>query len=150
MKYPTKTRPLPYSNKSIDLFHPAICKEFEITIPENEYKFDPNRKWKMDYAWPIVKLFVEIEGGVWTKGRHTRGSGFIKDMEKYNRAAEMGWRLLRYQPPQGKRVVLKPKEYYQIKSALWFSLLAENSNTKAAEIANTERQGGNESETPKP
>jgi hypothetical protein len=41
---------------------------------------------------------LEVEGGVWTGGRHTRGAGFLKDVEKYNRAAVLGWRLLRVTP----------------------------------------------------
>jgi very-short-patch-repair endonuclease len=63
-----------------------------------EFKFHPMRKWRFDFAWPEKRVAVEIEGGVWTRGRHTRGSGYIGDMEKYNSAVEMGWRVLRYQP----------------------------------------------------
>lgn len=66
--------------------------------PESEYRFHPTRKWRFDYAFPDHKIAVEIEGGVWVQGRHTRGSGFVKDMEKYNAAAELGWRVLRYSP----------------------------------------------------
>jgi hypothetical protein len=40
---------------------------------------------------------IEIEGAVWTNGRHTRGSGFVKDMEKYNTATAMGFKLIRIQ-----------------------------------------------------
>lgn len=41
---------------------------------------------------------LEVEGGVFTGGRHTRGGGFVGDMEKYNTATIMGWRILRVQP----------------------------------------------------
>lgn len=61
-----------------------------------EYKFDDKRKWRFDFAYPDLKLAIEAEGGVWSRGRHTRGSGYIKDCEKYNRAAVMGWTVLRY------------------------------------------------------
>lgn len=60
-----------------------------------EHRFFPERKWRFDIAWLPEKLAVEVEGGVWTGGRHTRGSGFVKDCEKYNAAALEGWRVLR-------------------------------------------------------
>lgn len=68
--------------------------------PETEYRFDPKRRWRFDFAWPTHLLALEVEGAVWTNGRHTRGSGFIKDMEKYNRAAVLGWRVLRTTPSE--------------------------------------------------
>lgn len=63
---------------------------------EREYRFDATRKWRFDFAWPLRRVAVEVEGGVWANGRHTRGKGFIMDCEKYNRAALLGWRVLRY------------------------------------------------------
>lgn len=68
--------------------------------PEREYRFHSSRKWRLDYAWPAEKVAVEVEGGVWTGGRHTRGAGFLKDCEKYNQAAAMGWRVFRFTPRQ--------------------------------------------------
>ena len=68
--------------------------------PVREYKFAPDRKWRFDFAWPDRILAVECEGGMWSNGRHTRGSGAIGDMEKYNRAAILGWRVLRYTTEQ--------------------------------------------------
>jgi hypothetical protein len=75
-----------------------IWKSFLIPFPEREYKFHEARKWRIDYAWPEFCIAIEQEGAVWVQGRHTRGSGFVKDMEKYNALAELGWILLRYQP----------------------------------------------------
>jgi len=60
-----------------------------------EHKFHAKRKWRFDLAWIDDRLAVEIEGGVWTRGRHTRPSGFINDCEKYNTAVIDGWRILR-------------------------------------------------------
>lgn len=63
-----------------------------------EHRFDPTRLWRFDFANIEDKVAVEIEGGVWLRGRggHTSPSGFKKDCEKYNRAAVLGWRVLRY------------------------------------------------------
>jgi len=79
----------------------VIAAYFEgmgLTAPVPELVFHPKRKWRFDYAWPNQKVALEVEGGVWIQGRHTRGSGFVKDMEKYNAAAMLGWRVLRVQP----------------------------------------------------
>lgn len=74
----------------------AECKKARLPAPEEEYKFHPSRKWRFDFAWPDKMLAVEIEGGSWSGGRHTRGSGFEKDCEKYSTAAAMGWRIMRF------------------------------------------------------
>jgi hypothetical protein len=63
-----------------------------------EYSFHKKRKWRFDFANIKHKIAVEIEGGVWTGGRHTRGSGFLKDMEKYNTATSLGWKIIRVTP----------------------------------------------------
>lgn len=77
-----------------------ILKQSKVVPPfVREYKFYPNRKWRIDFAWPSI-LALEIEGGSWVTGRHTRGSGFAKDMEKYNALAIAGYRLLRITPQQ--------------------------------------------------
>lgn len=60
-----------------------------------EYRFHPERRWRYDFAWPDKMIAVEVEGGTWGGGRHTRGAGYEKDCEKYNEAAILGWRVLR-------------------------------------------------------
>lgn len=64
-------------------------------VPVREYKFHATRNWRFDFAWPEARVAVEIEGGVWKGGRHTRGAGFIGDCEKYNAAVLDGWRVFR-------------------------------------------------------
>ncbi len=71
------------------------CKAHSLT-PVREHKFHPSRRWRFDFAFPDRMCAVEIEGGVWTGGRHTRGSGFVADMQKYNAAAELGWFVFRF------------------------------------------------------
>jgi|SRR5690625_1098981 len=65
-----------------------------------ELRFHPIRRWRFDFAIPSHKIAIEKEGGVWTRGRHTRGKGYIGDMEKYNNATALGWRVLRFTPDQ--------------------------------------------------
>jgi len=66
-----------------------------IPAPEREYRFHPKRFWRMDFAWPAAMLAVEVDGGVWAQGRHSRGAGYIADCEKLNEATLLGWRVLR-------------------------------------------------------
>ena len=65
-----------------------------------EHRFHDTRHWRFDYAWLEQKVALEVEGGVYTNGRHTRGAGFIADMEKYNAATLLGWQVYRCTPQQ--------------------------------------------------
>ena len=67
-----------------------------LPIGVEQHKFHPTRKWMFDRAWPDRMLAVEIDGGTWSGGRHTRGSGYEKDCEKLNEAALLGWTVLRF------------------------------------------------------
>ena len=64
--------------------------------PDREVRFAPPRRWRFDVAWPDIRLAVEIDGGTWVSGRHTRGAGFERDCEKLNTAVLLGWRVLRF------------------------------------------------------
>lgn len=66
--------------------------------PLTEHRFAPPRRWRFDLAWPDRMLAVEVEGGVWVGGRHTRPGGFEADAVKYAEAAVAGWRVLRVTP----------------------------------------------------
>ena len=87
-----------------------------IDIPESEYMFakELKRKFRFDYCYSKHKLAIEIEGGIWINGRHNRASGFIKDMEKYNIACVLGYRILRFTIQDLK----KESTYITIKDAL--------------------------------
>jgi hypothetical protein len=73
-----------------------LCLAHGFPDPEREYLLVPGRRWRADFAWHDKLLAVEIEGGVWSNGRHTRGGGFTSDCEKYNEAQLLGWRVLRF------------------------------------------------------
>lgn len=73
--------------------------------PVTEYRFDTKRKFRFDLCWPALLLAVEIEGqnslnrhsGKWEygRGRHNRPDGYERDVEKYNTATLLGWRIVR-------------------------------------------------------
>ena len=69
-----------------------------ISPPVREYQFAASlgRRWRLDFAWPDLLIGVEVEGGTWVAGRHSRGAGFEKDCEKYNAAVLLGWSVLRF------------------------------------------------------
>ena len=69
---------------------------------EQEFKFHAKRKWRADFHITGKKLLVEVEGGIWSGGRHTRGKGYLGDMEKYNAATVMGYRVIRFSTEQVK------------------------------------------------
>lgn len=79
----------------------------EAKAPVREFKFHATRDWRSDFAWVEEKVIVEIEGGVFSKrkdgsrgGRHNTGQGFIGDMEKYNEATRLGYKVFRFTPEQ--------------------------------------------------
>ena len=81
-------------------FFTILCRSDLKVECVKEHKFHPTRKWRFDYAIPEHKIAIEVEGGVWTGGRHISPKGFLNDMEKYNTATIMGWRVLRTIPDE--------------------------------------------------
>jgi hypothetical protein len=69
-----------------------------LPLPVWEFYFHPTRMWRFDYCWVEQKIALEVEGGVTTFGmsRHQQNDGYQNDMEKYNAATVMGYRVLRY------------------------------------------------------
>lgn len=78
-----------------DLFLKMLQANFKGIEIVKEFRFHPKRKWRFDYAFPFLQIAVEVDGGVWTGGRHINPAGYINDMEKLNTAASMGWLVLR-------------------------------------------------------
>ena len=96
------------------IFH-RLCMTHSIPLPVRQHQFaKPDRKWALDFAWPDARLGLEVEGGIWSRGKHGRGAGILKDMEKANGLAVRGWRLLRVTPDQ----LLTPDTLDLIRTAL--------------------------------
>lgn len=72
--------------------------------PERQRRVQAGRRWAFDFAWPHIRLAVEVEGGIWLQTSTGRGKGhaspsrFVQDCLKYNAAAINGWTVLRYTP----------------------------------------------------
>lgn len=77
-----------------------LCVASGLPKPIAEYRFHPLRRWRFDWAFVDQKIAIEVEGGIFIQGRHSRGVGMKKDMEKYNTAALMGWRVFRVTPKE--------------------------------------------------
>ena len=77
------------------MFLKLLQSNFKGEVIEKEFRFHATRKWRFDYAFPALKIAVEVDGGVWTGGRHINPAGYINDMEKLNNAAALGWLVLR-------------------------------------------------------
>jgi hypothetical protein len=80
-------------------YNPAIVvayfEQMGLPKPKLEFVFAPGvRKFRFDFAWPESRTALEVQGGVWNMGKHGRGSGIVKDMEKSNFATLRGWKVL--------------------------------------------------------
>ena len=68
--------------------------------PVRQYKFCPTRKWAADFAFPGRMILAEVDGGAFSRGRHTRGVGYTADCEKQNAATLAGWQVYRFTTEQ--------------------------------------------------
>lgn len=73
---------------------PALCRAEGLPEPVAEFRFSPPRRWRFDWCWPSEKLALEVQGGLFVGGRHSRGPALLKEHEKLNTAAALGYRVL--------------------------------------------------------
>ena len=64
--------------------------------PETQSLFHPTRKWRWDFSWNDRMIAVEIQGGTWIFGRHTRPKGIENDCRKKNEATLLGWKVFEF------------------------------------------------------
>ena len=85
-----------------------LCRHLDALKIEyvQEFKFHPERKWKADFRIEGYPILVEVEGGVLSGGRHTRGKGYSADCEKYSAAAILGWVVIRGTTEQVKKGIV--------------------------------------------
>lgn len=52
-----------------------------------------SKRYRLDFAHPLSRTGIEIQGGVYSRGRHVTGSGYERDCKKYNLAYTSGWTI---------------------------------------------------------
>jgi hypothetical protein len=70
-----------------------------------EHKFCEFRKWRFDFFIKGLNTAIEYEGIFSEKSRHTSKMGYAADCEKYNQAAKMGIKVLRFNAKDYKNVI---------------------------------------------
>ena len=68
-----------------------FCPQIEF---EREYKLLESRKFRGDFAHPNSKTVIEVQGGIWIQGRHSRGAGYTKDCERTLALMAEGWKVI--------------------------------------------------------
>jgi len=86
--------------KSSGVTFGRLCALAGLPEPVPEFAFHPTRKWRMDWAWPLEKVALEIHGGTFVQGAHSRGAFQRIDFEKWSHAAALGWRIVHVIPEQ--------------------------------------------------
>lgn len=76
----------------------GLCKAAGLPIPTPELEWHPTRRYRADYGFPMQKVLIEYDGGLFVNGGHTRGAARRHDMEKDRAATLLGFRTLRYEP----------------------------------------------------
>lgn len=76
--------------------HPLVlwCRASGLPEPEQEVRFAPPRRWRFDHCWKAQGVALEVQGGLFTGGRHARGPALLREHEKLNAAAAAGFRVL--------------------------------------------------------
>ena len=67
---------------------------------EREFRIVSARRFRADFFFPLARLVVEVDGGGWVNGRHSRGDGIENDAEKSALIAQLPARLMRVTPKQ--------------------------------------------------
>lgn len=78
----------------------ALCAAHNLFEPVPEYRFEPTRDWRFDWAWPEAMVAIEKQGGIFTGGRHVRGPALLQEYEKINAAQALGWCVFFVTPDQ--------------------------------------------------
>jgi hypothetical protein len=70
-----------------------LCEVHGLPIPQKEYEFCPGRKWRFDWLFDSW-LALEVQGALFTGGRHVRGAALVDEYAKLNEAVILGYAVL--------------------------------------------------------
>jgi hypothetical protein len=84
---PVPKKPKP---KALNPLVLAMVLDAGLPEPTAEFRFVEDRKFAFDFAWVEQKIALEAEGMV-----HRIKDRYLRDVEKYNLATALGWRVLR-------------------------------------------------------
>ena len=66
---------------------------WEADYQERYLKSKRSKRYRLDFAHPDSRTGIEIQGGVYNRGRHVTGSGYERDCRKYNLAYTSKWTI---------------------------------------------------------
>ena len=66
---------------------------WEKDFQERYAKTKRSKRYRLDFAHSNSCTGIEIQGGVYMRGRHVTGSGYERDCRKYNLAYTSGWTI---------------------------------------------------------
>lgn len=81
-------KPFSYINTSKQLSY-----EYRYCAKVDEFGVEA-RDFRADYAWPEVRLLVELNGGIWIQGAHAHPLNIERDIIKHQYAALLGFFVL--------------------------------------------------------
>lgn len=81
---------------TIELYLKQMVQSGIIESYETEHQFTKKRKFRFDWFIPCLNLALEYEGIMSDKSRHTTITGYTGDINKYNLALTLGFKVLRY------------------------------------------------------
>ena len=71
---------------------------------KREYAFAPHvdgkpvRRWRTDLALPDLRVGFEVDGSMFSGGRHGGTRSVVRDLEKRNAQACLGWKMIHVTP----------------------------------------------------
>lgn len=86
---------------------------WEVDFQERHSKSKRSKRYRLDFAHPASRTGIEIQGGIYNRGRHVTGSGYERDCKKYNLAYTSGWTIFLLSTAM-------------VKDAKWMALIASH------------------------